>query len=119
LSAPSYPLQSRTLQTPHSGYQWDGRSQSFFEGWYFRLTLPQPQVTFAFMYSIQDPIGGQPHSGGVAQVLGPGDTYLCRSLPNAELFWAWSEGLGLGHWRQALPNQRPGFLLPKPRPLVG
>ncbi len=112
MAAPHPPLEPRTLQPPHSGYQWDGRSQGFFEGWYFRLTLPEPQVTFAFMYSIQDPIGGQPHSGGVAQILGPGDTYLCRSLPNTELFWAWSEGLGLGHWRQTLPNQRPGFLLP-------
>ena len=110
--APRQHLGSHTLQTPHSGYQWDGYTHGFFEGWYFRITLPRPRATFAFMYSIQDPIGGQPYSGGVAQVLGPGDTYLCRSFPQAQLFWAWSEGLGLGHWRQPSSHQSPGFLLP-------
>ncbi len=58
------------LQTPHSGYHWDGNSDRFFEGWYFRVTLPEIGETFAFMYSIEDPIGGQPHSGGAAQILG-------------------------------------------------
>lgn len=100
------------LQTPHSGYQWDNRRVGFFEGWYFRVTLPEAGVTFAFMYSIQDPIGGQVHSGGLAQVLGPGDGYTWRSLPNPQLFWAWSAGLGLGHWRQALTQQVPQWLPP-------
>ncbi len=29
------------LQIPHSGYHWDGDSDRFFEGWYFRVTLPE------------------------------------------------------------------------------
>lgn len=84
-------------QTPHSGYHWDGRSRRFFEGWYYRVTLPELGQTFAFMYSIEDPAGGSPHSGGAAQILGPDDTYLCRTLPDVNRFWAWPDRLGLGH----------------------
>lgn len=92
-------------QTPHSGYHWDGQASRFFEGWYFRLTLPETRQTFAFMYSIEDPVGGQPHSGGTAQILGPEDSYFCRTFPDPQKFWAWPEGLGLGHWRGDSPSQ--------------
>jgi tocopherol cyclase len=101
------------LQTPHSGYHWDGSPRRFFEGWYFRVTLPEPKQTFAFMYSIEDPIGGQAHSGGAAQILGPDDSYFCRTFGNVSQFWAWPDGLGLGHWRQQLQNRTPGFLPPQ------
>lgn len=98
------------LQTPHSGYHWDGRPRRFFEGWYFRLTLPEPRHTLAFMYSIEDPQGGQIPSGGAAQILGPEDSYLCRTLPDLGLFWAASERLALGHRRQPVrPGQPPIF----------
>ena len=50
------------------------------------------------MYSIEDPIGGQPYSGGAAQILGPNDEYLCRTFPDVQKFWAWPYALGLGHW---------------------
>lgn len=86
-------------QTPHSGYHWDGSSRRFFEGWYYRVTLPTWGQTFAFMYSIEDPIGGQVYSGGAAQILGVDDEYLCRTFPNPQQFWAWRDRLGLGHWR--------------------
>ena len=91
------------LQTPHSGYHWPqtSRSQRFFEGWYYRVTLPAERQTFAFMYSIEDPQGRQPHSGGAAQILGPDDEYLCRVFPDPHSFWAWTEALGLGHSRPA------------------
>lgn len=101
----------QTLQTPHSGYHWDQSARRFFEGWYYRVTLPDSQQTFAFMYSIEDPIGGQPHSGGAAQILGPDDTYLCRTFPDVDRFWAWKNALGLGHWGQADLLQ-PGYLAP-------
>ena len=100
------------LQTPHSGYHWDGSDRRFFEGWYFRITLPEPQHTFAFMYSIEDPRGGQPCSGGTAQILGPEDAYLGRTFPDAGQFWAWPQGLGLGHWRQNPRQLDVGFLPP-------
>lgn len=87
-----------SLQTPHSGYHWDGSDRRFFEGWYYRVTLPEVRQTFAFMYSIEDPIGGKQHTGGAAQILGPDDEYLCRTFPDVNKFWAWRNALGLGHW---------------------
>jgi tocopherol cyclase len=102
------------LKTPHSGYHWDGSSRRFFEGWYYRVTLPEHGgQTFAFMYSIEDPVGGQPYSGGAAQILGPEDSYLCRTFPNVKQFWAWNNRLGLGHWGKTNLQQKPGYLDPK------
>jgi tocopherol cyclase len=102
------------LQTPHSGYHWDGSDRRFFEGWYQRITLPEIGQTFAFMYSIEDPIGGQPFSGGAAQILGPEDSYLCRTFAQVDGFWATRHGLGLGHWGQNRPTQvLPCYLPPQ------
>lgn len=56
------------------------------------------------MYSIDDPAGGTAQSGGAAQILGPDETYYCRTFPDTQKFWAWLPQLGIGHWRQ-LPNQ--------------
>lgn len=103
------------LQTPHSGYHWQGDRQRFFEGWYYRVTLPQERQSFAFMYSIEDPIGGQPHSGGAAQILGPDDEYFCRTFPDVKQFWAWPDALGLGHWPASLKSSQS---LPSPRYLA-
>ncbi|NJL01724.1 MAG: tocopherol cyclase [Spirulinaceae cyanobacterium SM2_1_0] len=88
------------LQTPHSGYHGSGQSGRFFEGWYYRVTLPAAGETFAFMYSIEDPAGGAPHSGGAAQILGPDDEYLWRTLPDPQGFWGARDRLALGHWRR-------------------
>lgn len=96
-----------TRQTPHSGYHWDETGDRFFEGWYYRVTLPTVGQTFAFMYSIEDPAGGQPHSGGAAQILGPHDQYLLRTLPDVNGFWAERDRLALGHWRQSMANTPP------------
>ncbi len=104
------------LQTPHSGYHWNGSSHRFFEGWYYRVTLPAEAQTFAFMYSIEDPIGNQPYSGGAAQILGPNDEYLWRTFPNVNHFWGWSHALGLGHWRITPANFKPQTSkLPQPK----
>jgi len=100
------------LQTPHSGYHWDSSDRRFFEGWYYRVTLPAKRQTFAFMYSIEDPIGKQPASGGAAQILGPDDGYLCRTFPNVNKFWAWGDALGLGHWGKTDLDLKPGYLEP-------
>ena len=104
-------------QTPHSGYHWDGSDRRFFEGWYYRVTLPSVGQTFGFMYSIEDPSGGKPHSGGGAQILGPEDNYLCRTFPKVDQFWSWGAPLGmgplgLGHWGKSRLDQRPRYLVP-------
>lgn len=101
----------RSLQTPHSGYHWDGSDRRFFEGWYFRVTLPDCGHTFAFMYSIEDPLGRSPYSGGAAQILGPNDAYVCRTFPDVSGFWAWRDRLGLGHWGGER-RSRPDYLDP-------
>jgi tocopherol cyclase len=104
----------RSLQTPHSGYHWEGSSRRFFEGWYYRVTLPDCKQTFAFMYSIEDPIGNQPYSGGSAQILGANDEYLCRTFADVGQFWAWTQALGLGHRRSRdLTGLKPDYLDPE------
>jgi tocopherol cyclase len=105
-------LHANILQTPHSGYHWDGGDRRFFEGWYYRVTLPECGQTFAFMYSIEDPIGNSPYSGGAAQILGPNDDYLCRTFPDPRSFWAWRQALGLGHWGKTTRIEPPKFLPP-------
>lgn len=114
-------LSTTPLQTPHSGYHWDGSTRQFFEGWYFRLTLPEPRHTFAFMYSIENPgensgenSGGKGgYSGGAAQILGPHDSYFCRTFRDVDQFWAWPHALGCGHWRYATAPVEPCYLLPE------
>jgi tocopherol cyclase len=110
VSIPKSPPPS--TQTPHSGYHWDGSSRRFFEGWYYRVTLPDRGQTFAFMYSIEDPIGGKPHSGGAAQILGPNDEYLCRTFPDVKQFWAAQAQLELGHWGKTDLRTQPIWLMP-------
>jgi tocopherol cyclase len=111
LTIPVNPLQS--TQTPHSGYHWDGSSRRFFEGWYYRVTLPEIGQTFAFMYSIEDPIGNKSYSGGAAQILGPDDQYLWRTFPDVTKFWGSRDVLGLGHWGKTDLHVPPLYLLPE------
>ncbi|MDB9337109.1 tocopherol cyclase family protein, partial [Nodularia spumigena] len=110
LTIPLNLLQS--TQTPHSGYHWDGSSRRFFEGWYYRVTLPHCGQTFAFMYSIEDPIGSKPYSGGAAQILGANDEYICRTFPDVKKFWGSPDVLGLGHWGKTDLHTPPLYLLP-------
>lgn len=103
---------SISLQTPHSGYHWNGSKERFFEGWYFRVTLPEIKQTFAFMYSIEDPQGEQAYSGGAAQILGPKDQYLWRTFPDVKSFWGAKDYLGLGHWGKTTLQTQPQLLTP-------
>ena len=102
---------------PHSGYHWDRSSPRFFEGWYFRITLPEISESFAFTYSIEDPQGGTACSGGAVQVFAPqkGEQkgYLCRSLPDVNQFWASYQELALGHWGKTNLTKTPGYLHPE------
>ncbi len=97
-------------ETPHSGYHWDGSSQRFFEGWYYRISLPQWDQSFAFMYSIDDPVGNKYYSGGAAQVLGENNNYLYRIFPDIKRFWASQKELALCHWKQDNLNRKPQVL---------
>jgi len=99
------------LNTPHSGSQWDGKRQPFFEGWYYRLTLPaereQTSQSLAFMYSIQamgrTPATTMADRGGVGiQILGPDERYFSRCFSDLSGFWTWNDRLGHGHRRMAI-----------------
>ncbi len=86
------------MRVPHSGYHWNGVDRDFFEGWYLRVTLPKLRESFAFMYSIEDPLGGSDLRGGAAQILGIDEQYLIYNFPDTQQFWAAKDDLALGHW---------------------
>jgi tocopherol cyclase len=100
------------MKTPHSGYHGNKITPRYFEGWYFRLTLPEIEQTFAFMYSIQDPLGDQFNSGGAVQILGANEAYLYRIFPNVHKFFADKHNLIFGHWGKTNLKTRPKLLSP-------
>ncbi len=67
------------------------------EGWYYRLTLED--VSFAFIISIEDPVGISKKSDlrlSCIQVVGPDDEYLVQADRDDTIFWAWEKQQGLG-----------------------
>jgi tocopherol cyclase len=98
------------MKTPHAGYHGNKITPRYFEGWYFRLTLPKMEQTFAFMYSIQDPLGYQPNSGGAVQIIGRNEAYLYRIFPNVQKFFADKHNLVFGHWGKTNLKTRPKLL---------
>ncbi len=82
-------------QTPHSGYHWDGHSPNFFEGWYFRLTLPAIPDSLAWMYAIEHL---DRNTSSSAQILGLGGQHYSRSFSDSSGFWASENYLALRHW---------------------
>ena len=61
-------LTPQARRTPHAGYHGQGQTD-FFEGWYSRITLPETDQSFAFIYAIFDPGRRTERSGVDAQVL--------------------------------------------------
>ena len=61
-------LTPQARRTPHAGYHGQGQTD-FFEGWYSRITLPENDQSFAFIYAIFDPGRRTERSGVDAQVL--------------------------------------------------
>eukprot|EP00984_Skeletonema_dohrnii_P007999 scaffold2944_cov155-Skeletonema_dohrnii-CCMP3373.AAC.16 len=112
------------LQTPHSGRKFTPTHPSssssrrsrlrsklsrllrrnnrrFTEGWYYRLTLPEYNESFVFIFSIEDAgrfIKGEksPLTLACMQLLGPDDTYLVQSDEDDTKFWGWKYAQGLG-----------------------
>jgi tocopherol cyclase len=87
----------------HHGYHWRNDINSrFFEGWYYRISLPEINQSFAFMYAIDDPQTDSRRStavsGGSVQVLGIDDRYLWRTLPNSSDFYAAYDRLFIEHY---------------------
>jgi tocopherol cyclase len=98
------------LETPHSGYHWNGLDRDFFEGWYFRVTLPKIRESFVFMYSIENPSNQSSNSSGAVQILGIDEQYLLCEFPDVNKFWASKNRLALGHWGETNLDIRPQLL---------
>ena len=100
-------------------------NRRFTEGWYYRLTLPQYNESFVFIFSIEDAgryvqsssmeslqkkrsklsrlkrlFRGEkiksPLTLACMQLLGPQDTYLVQSDDDDTKFWGWKYAQGLG-----------------------
>lgn len=101
------------MHTPHSGYHWNGTDTGFFEGWYLRVTLPKIRESFAFMYSIEDPLGSSDRAGAAVQILGIKEEYITCSFPNPGKFWAATDRLELGQWGETSLITNPQLLPPE------
>lgn len=66
------------------------------EGWYYRLTLVEEKVSFAFILSIEDPGTQSPLKLSCIQVVGPYDEYLVQADQDDTKFWAWKHNQGVG-----------------------
>lgn len=81
-------------------YHFDGSKRRFFEGWYFKLTIPEEKTSFAFIYTIEDPAfaGGFTEAEKLeygprfprvgAQVMEGENGYLFQHSQNISSFWA-------------------------------
>ncbi|XP_071694632.1 tocopherol cyclase, chloroplastic-like [Rutidosis leptorrhynchoides] len=110
---------NRPLRTPHSGYHFDGTRRNFFEGWYFKVSIPEQRQSFCFMYSVENPAFNKPlntleqlsygpRSTGVgAQILGADDKYICQYNKESPNFWGSRHELMLGNTFSVEKGQRP------------
>ncbi|KAL8522047.1 hypothetical protein ACS0TY_012264 [Phlomoides rotata] len=110
---------NRPLRTPHSGYHFDGTARSFFEGWYFKVSIPECRKSFCFMYSVENPSFRKklsileqaqygPRSTGVgAQILGADDKYICQYTEESHNFWGNRDELMLGNTFTLQKNMQP------------
>lgn len=99
---------NRPLRTPHSGYHFDGSTRQFFEGWYFKVSIPEKRQSFCFMYSNENPAFrkkltpveeakyGPRFTGVGAQILGAYDKYICQYSEESHNFWGSRHELCLG-----------------------
>ena len=87
-------------------------NRRFTEGWYYRLTLPEYNESFVFIFSIEDAgryIKGKksPLTLSCMQMLGPDDTYLVQSDEDDTKFWGWKDAQGYGctfEWKDEYVN---------------
>uniref|UniRef100_A0A803NME2 Tocopherol cyclase n=1 Tax=Cannabis sativa TaxID=3483 RepID=A0A803NME2_CANSA len=110
---------NRELRTPHSGYHFDGSPRKFFEGWYFKVSIPEKRQSFCFMYSVENPAFrkklsplemaqyGPRFTGVGAQILGADDKYICQFSEESQHFWGSRHELMLGSTFTAGKGQPP------------
>lgn len=110
---------NRDLRTPHSGYHFDGSTRKFFEGWYFKVSIPERKQSFCFMYSVENPafrkklgtfeeaLHGSRFTGVGAQILGADGKYICQYSEESQSFWGSRHELVLGNTFIARENLPP------------
>ncbi|KAK3005419.1 hypothetical protein RJ639_016322 [Escallonia herrerae] len=110
---------NRDLRTPHSGYHFDGSTRKFFEGWYFKVSIPEQRQNFCFMYSVENPVfrrklnrleeaqHGPRFTGVGAQILGADDKYICQYTEESQNFWGSRRELMLGNTFRAQKDMQP------------
>ncbi|KAI7732800.1 hypothetical protein M8C21_025766, partial [Ambrosia artemisiifolia] len=110
---------NRPLRTPHSGYHYDGTTRQFFEGWYFKVSIPERRQSFCFMYSVENPAFkkdlnlleqlqyGPRFTGVGAQILGADDKYICQYTKESHNFWGSRHELKLGNSFSVQTGKRP------------
>ncbi|GFH61317.1 tocopherol cyclase [Chaetoceros tenuissimus] len=94
---PSHPNQSKLSQRFNRFKRHPQRTKTkrFMEGWYYRLTIPESNVSFAFIFSIEDPFESE-LSLSCVQVMGPNDEYVVQAEPSHEKFWAFAHSQSFG-----------------------
>jgi tocopherol cyclase len=114
----NHPHLETVLQPPHAGCHFQpthpGSMKSglrkhikrFFEGWYYRITIPQTNVSFAFIVSIEDPFPGSSLSLACHQIMGPNDEYLVQADRDHTKFWAYPHEQSLGCIFEGDPSVR-------------
>ena len=100
------------IAVPHSGYHRTvGVPRTFFEGWYFRVTLPESRDNLSLIYHVYDPdLPDSPRRAAGAQVCAPGGGYLFRESKDVDAFRADPHALEL-----RMPLE-PGVGVPTPDP---
>ncbi|KAG2699675.1 hypothetical protein I3843_07G201400 [Carya illinoinensis] len=110
---------NRELRTPHSGYHFDGSTRKFFEGWYFKVSIPERRQNFCFMYTVENPVFrkkltpfeeaqyGPRFTGVGAQILGADDKYICQYSQESQNFWGSRHELVLGNTFVAEKQSKP------------
>ncbi|KAL3361428.1 hypothetical protein AABB24_014372 [Solanum stoloniferum] len=110
---------NRPLRTPHSGYHFDGSTRKFFEGWFFKVSIPECRQSFCFMYSVESPSFtkklssfeelqyGPRFTGVGAQILGADDKYICQYSEESSNFWGSRHELMLGNTFVAQNSAKP------------
>jgi len=97
--AGSLSLEYLILARSFCRYHFDGTARPFFEGWYFKVAIPECRQSFCFMYSVENPlfrdgmsdldklVHGPRFTGVGAQILGADDKYICQFSEKSNNFW--------------------------------
>lgn len=59
-------------------YHWDGLQDPYYEGWFFRVTLPEQERSFGFLYIVHNPASVEPGRGSAILMVANSDGEVIR-----------------------------------------